>query len=144
MATYNNIIKAFSDFADNHQQLNTFFSGGTWDFQTMENIYPAMVMLPQSSTIVKGAANIVFNVFICDILKSDKSNMDEIYSDTLQISQDMISFFKDNDDYDFYLDETSVNIEPTDDILDDIVCGWVSTITIQLPYSGSTCGLPIS
>lgn len=143
-ATYNIIIKAFEDFCTNHQQINTFFSGGNWDFQTLNNIYPAVIMLPQPSRIEMGQYLFTFNIFVCDLLNEDMSNIDEIYSDTAQIIGDMVAYFKDNDDYEFYLDESSVELQPSDETLDDIVAGWVATINIQVPYSGSTCGLPIS
>lgn len=145
LTTYNQIIKAFEDFCTNHKQINTFYSGKTWNFQTETNIYPALVMLAQPSLINRGQINLNFNVFIADILNKDRSNLDEIYSDTLLIITDLISYFADAyETYGFYLDDTAVNIEPFEESFDDVLAGWISTLTIQIRYDGSTCNLPIS
>lgn len=142
-ATYNQIINAFDTFCTNHLQLNTFYSGDTWDFQTTNSVYPVLILLPQPSRIENGRVVLMFNIFIADILNKDQSNLDEIYSDTLLIMTDLISYFKDNDSYEFYLNETSVTIEPFNEKFDDIVAGWMANIEIEIPNSGSTCGLPM-
>ncbi len=144
--TYNNIIQAFNDFKNAHYQINSFFAGQTWNFQAeMDTVYPAMVVLPQPSTIQNGVITYSFSVFICDILNKDRSNVTEVYSDTSQIICDLVSEMKDKEDrYGFWLDETNVLIEPFEEAFDDVLAGWVATININVKFSGSTCGLPLS
>lgn len=145
MATYNTIIAAFNTFAANHLQLHTFYSGGTWDFQSKTNIYPALIAYALPSTIMKGQVQLNFNIFTLDILNKDRTNRDDVLSDMLQVMQDFVSEFKDNeDDYGFTLVEDNVIIDPLEEEFDDVVCGWVATVSIVMEYSGSDCIIPSS
>lgn len=145
MSTYNKIIDAFDAFCEQHKQINTFFSGQTWNFQTQTNVYPAVIMLPVISSINNGHIRLNFNLFVADILNDDRTNLDDIYSDTLQIVGDIVSYFKDmygENEIDFYLDESNVAIEPFEEEFDDVLAGWMATIGISYPYSGSICAIP--
>lgn len=144
MATLNNIIKSFEDFSTAHLQVNTFFSGQVWNFQSYTNKYTAVILLPVPSAIQKGQLSLTFNLFVIDQLNKDRTNKDEVLSDTLQILQDYISEFSDNEEVNGFTlnDEESISIEPFEEELDDVVAGWVATIMIKVPYSGSTCIIP--
>jgi hypothetical protein len=144
MKTLNNVIQSFKAFTESHLQLNTFYSGKEWDFQSQENLYPALISVIVPSTIAPGVVKYKFNIFCIDLVKSDGSNKDEVYSDTSQILGDFIDYFKDNFDiHGFYLDETDVTIEPLEEIMDDVLNGWVMEVTVHIPRSGSTCQIPI-
>lgn len=145
MTTYNQIISAFENFCTNHIQINTFYSGKTWNFQTETNIYPSVIMLPQPSNIAKGKVTLTFQIFIADILNKDRSNLDEIYSDTLLIATDMVSYFGDINDNQvvFWIDDTNVGIEPFEESFDDILAGWMLSVNVEIPFTGSTCDIPI-
>lgn len=144
MATYNKIIAGFKSFSEKHKQVNTFFSGEEWDFQVKTNIYPAVLVAPDNSTIEQGRFFLKFNVFVVDLLNSDNSNTDEIYSDMLQICGDFIAEFQDNeDDYGFTIEE-GTSIIPLHEEMDDKVGGWVMQINVQLLFNSSECGLPIN
>lgn len=142
MITFNNIVDDFKTFCTNHLQINTFYSGETWNFQTMTNVYPAVIMLPQPSSIDRGRIVLTFNLFIMDILNKDNSNLDEIYSDTLLIMTDMISYFRNNEDEGYSLTDDTVSVEPFNESFDDNLAGWMATLNIEIPYSGSICNLP--
>ena len=145
MTTFNEIIIAFETFSDEHHQINTFYSGQTWNFQTQTNLYPAVIMLPESSSMEKGSINLSFNLFIADILNSDRTNLDEIYSDTLQILADFVSYFDDayeNNEIEFFLNSENISIHPFEEKFDDVVAGWMAKIEINIPYSGNICVIP--
>jgi len=144
MITYNQIIKAFNTFSTNHKQINTFFSGQEFDFQTNTNIYPAMLTVVDVSSIEMGRFMYKFNIFFIDISNQDGSNADEIYSDMAQVVGDFVSEFSDNRDlYGFTL-EDSVQITPVFEALDDKTYGWIASISIQVPYTMNDCLLPIN
>lgn len=145
MATLNQIIKSFEDFSTSHLQVHTFFSGQTWNFQSITNKYTAVILLPLPSVVQRGMLTLNFNLFVIDQLNKDRSNKDEILSDTLQVLQDYISEFADNEDiYNFTLEEgEEIPIEPLEEELDDVVAGWVATVKIKVPYSGNTCIIPV-
>lgn len=139
--TYNQIITAFRNFCTAHKQIKTFYAGQTWNFQTETILYPAIVMLPQPSTIQTGAVLLTFNIFIADILNKDLTNVDEIYSDTLQIGQDIVAYFREAGI--FFLNDESVSIEPFEEKFDDVLAGWMLGITLTVPFNSSTCNIPM-
>ena len=142
MTTFLSIIDFLQSFATSHPQINTFYSGKTWNFESAENLYTAMVVLPVTSLIQKGDTEITFNIIICDIMNSDKTNKDDIYSDTLQIQQDLFATLN-NADTDWFIDDAGFNCEPFEEQFDDILCGWISTINIKFPFIGNSCILPV-
>ena len=142
MVTYNLIVDFVKNFTDNHAQLNTFYSGKLWNFQSKVNLYPSLVMLPVSSNVAKGEAFVTFNIVIADILNKDRSNVDEIYSDTLQIAQDLFATLN-NSDEDFFIADSGFTLDPFEEAFDDVLAGWIATITIKFPFSGNICVLPI-
>jgi len=147
MTTYNQIIKSFDTFCGLHKQIHSFHTGKTWNFQTyMDNEYPVIVT-PLPSSITKGKISLSFSIIVTDILNKDRSNLDELYSDTLLIIADMVSYFQDEDETlgnMFWLDESSVSIEPFEEALDDVLAGWIMTANIDIRYNGTLCNIPLS
>ena len=143
MITYNNIINSFKSFCENHKQLNDFYSGQVYDFQARENIYPNMLIIPNTCNIENGRFLYTFNIFITDLLIQDLRNKDEILSDCSSICGDIYSEFSDNyDNYGFTIDGNITKDTINEEIIDN-VCGWVMTINIQVPFSSSDCSLPV-
>lgn len=142
MTTFNQINQAFADFASNHLQIHTFYSGQTFNFQPEQNIHPSMIVIPQPGNVEYGKITLTYSVLILDILNNDHSNLQEILSDTLQIITDMVAYFKNIDD--FWIDESGVSVEPFEGVQDDDLAGWAASISIEMPFGGSPCGLPLS
>jgi hypothetical protein len=144
MITYNQIIKAFNTFSTNHKQINTFFSGQEFDFQTNTNIYSAMLVVGDTCNIEMGRFLYNFNIFFIDISNQDGSNSDEIYSDMAQVVGDFVAEFSDNMDlYGFTLEGT-VQMNQVFQATDDNTYGWIASISIQVPYTANDCNLPIA
>ena len=144
MKTVNNIVTSLEDFVKRHQQLRSFFSGDTWDFQAKTNIYPALCAVIMPSEVHYGKQVISYNIFIADICNKDKSNVDEIWSDTMQIFSDLYAEFRDNyDTYGFYLEDDNLSLTPWNEDFDDILAGWNGVLRFSIPYSGSICNIPI-
>lgn len=141
MTTYLKIIDILKQFSVSHKQLNTFFSGKQYDFQAKENLYPALIVLPVNGIIQKGESEIVLNIILADLLKSDMSNLDDIYSDMFQIAQDIFATLN-NSDIDIFIDESGFSVESFQESMDDILAGWILTITIKFPFSGNSCLIP--
>jgi hypothetical protein len=137
--TLNQIIEEIRQFTDSHYQLNTFFSGDTWDFQAQTNIYPALISVQAPATISSGRMTVSFNIFITDICNKDRSNVDEILSDTLQIMGDLYAYFRDRDEYGLVGD---LNVIPFSEEFDDVLAGWNANFEFEFMFSASDCGLP--
>ncbi len=144
MITLNTIIDAFEDFSASHSQINTFSADQTYNFQSRTNIYPAVILVPASSTISDGKLKFVFQIFVLDKLNKDRSNTNEVLSDTSLIMADIIAEFDDNyDTYGFMLDDPDISIDPIVEEFDDVLAGWVATnFSIQIPYGRNDCVIP--
>jgi hypothetical protein len=70
--TLNRIIKDIKEFVESHPQINTFFSGPAPDFNSLTNLYPAVILIPAQSTIYDGKITYYFSLFAVDRLNSDK------------------------------------------------------------------------
>lgn len=136
---YIDLIQKFRDFSTNHLQVNTYFNGETFDFQSQESIYPAIITVNMTSSIEIGSTNLSFDIFVVDKMKSDMSNKDEIFSETLDIAQDFIAYFDDDLD----IGQDSISLQPVFDSLDDKICGWIISVTFLLENTRNECKIPL-
>ena len=143
--TYNQIISVFADLASKHKQLNSFGSLQTWNWQAQKNVYPAALLVPVNSTIQQGIVTFRFDFHVMDLLNADKSNLNEVHSDTIQIINDFIAELCENQDvYGLVIDEASVSAVPFEETLDDVVAGWVATLDIKIQNSLDDCEAPFT
>jgi methionine synthase II (cobalamin-independent) len=145
MTTLNKIIDDIELFCSNHLQINSFYCGQTWNFQSKTNIYPAIILIPSPSTIYDGKIVYNFQLYAIDRMNKDKSNLNEILSDMALVIADVVAEFNDPeyDTYDYFIDDDIINIEPLEEELDDIVAGWVATnFNLSVPYSLNYCNTP--
>jgi hypothetical protein len=144
MTTYNEIIKAFTDICNRHKQVNSFYSLQTWEFQTKENVYPAVLLIPLPSIIQQGQTVLSFELHVMDLLNKDNTNLNEVHSDTLQIINDIVAEVAEGDfSYGFNLNTESISVTPFEDTLDDRVAGWVATLDIEIANGLDDCNTPI-
>ena len=145
MTTYKDIIDMIQAFAANHPQINTFYSGKTWDFEANENMYPTLVCLPTASTIKKNELVITFNIISADILQEDKANLDFIYSNMLLIQTDIFSYLNNNDeDLNYSIYDDGFSIEPFQEDFTDVLAGWISTVDIHIPFRANNCTMVLN
>lgn len=145
VVTYNNIIKVLEDFADNHKQINTFFSGKLADYQANSNIYTSMIVFPSPGNFNLTTTIVNLQVYVVDILNQDISNLDEIRSDTKQIIEDLISYINYNyeqNNIDFGLADGDIALNPHMEKFDDTVAGWSINLALQ-HESTNNCDIPI-
>ena len=143
--TFNNVIAALENFAANHLMINSFLSGDTWDFQAQTNAYPSMLAVTYPAVIGSGMTRMSFQIFFSDIANKDRSNVNEIHSDTLQIAQDLFAYLRDNEDeLGFSLATDELSLEPFSESFDDVLVGWSMLLEIDLPFAGSACNLPLN
>ncbi len=134
MVTYNNILNTFKYFADNHKQINWFYSGEAADFQAGTNYYPAMIVFPSGAKSSTDSNFLTYSIYFLDIINRDGSNKDEIYSDQLSITEDFTKYLEhnhQNGNINFRITDDNVIKEPREEILDDILCGWMITFTVE-------------
>ena len=141
--TYNSIVRDIKDFFDRHLQVNQFLHLTQWDEEAKENVYTTALLVPQQSNINNTQIDLVFNLFIVDLLNSDRSNQRDVFDDTLSIVQDFVAYFSDNNCIDWNI-ENNATVQPiTEKPFDDVLSGWMLTFTVNIPFSKSICDLPL-
>ncbi len=161
MITYKNIIDDFSTIATNHFQINSFHSGllDEVDIDKMDQSnFPILYVEPGTTTADTGMLTYNFNVFVMNKIKEDLSNREEVWSEMLQIMQDIIAEFKQNlslqrtggdsgKKYSYVPGEvvlqTPINIDPFSVKFANMLTGWSSTLSLEVNNPNSLCNAPI-
>lgn len=110
--------------------------------------YPLVFVVPQQSNRDRRTITYNFNVIVADILNQDYSNEIDVWSDTLQIAEDILAQFgygvDDNSGnyYDKYDISTPVSIIPFSESFDDFVSGWNLQLSIVVDSPLDRCIAP--
>jgi|TARA_R100001594_G_scaffold33534_1_gene62203 hypothetical protein len=161
MITYKNFIDDFSTIATNHFLINSFHSGllDEVDIEKLdESNFPILYVEPGTTTADTGMLTYNFNVFVMNKIKEDLSNREEVWSEMLQIMQDIISEFKQNlslqrtggdsgKKYSYVpgevVLETPIDMEPFSVRFANMLTGWNATLTLEVNNPNSLCDAPI-
>ena len=87
--TFRNIVDTFRTIAENHFQLNSFKSGSLndVDIDKMDlDKFPLLYAEPQPATVDIGTLTYTFDIIVADRIKEDMTDLDDAYSETLQIT----------------------------------------------------------
>lgn len=139
---YRDIVNAFKNFLTQHRNVQKVIDSQNYDFQAQENEYPAVVIVPGTSTTNIGAVQMQFSIFFCDVLLADKSNCRDVYNDMLETAKDFISYFTGDPDTSWGL-LPDCTLIPFEEHLDDFLAGWQLDCTIELPFHHGICDLPL-
>lgn len=143
MVTYNSIVRDIRNFFQHHLQVHQFLHLTQWDEEARENLYVTALLVPQQSNINNTQIDLNFNLFIVDLLNSDRSNQRDVFDDTLSIVQDFVAYFSDNSCIDWDMNQNATVQPITEKPFDDVLSGWVLNFTVSIPFSKSVCDLPL-
>lgn len=163
MINYKTIIDDLKLLADKHKQINSFGTGditqliyltqqidGDDNQSNAEPIYPLMFVLPQVVTRDERQITYPFQIIIADIMNTKNYDIEtDLFSDTLQISEDVVAQFKYSvtaaeGDYESKYDITlPVQMTPFSERYDDILVGWNTTLSIVVDSPLNRCISPI-
>lgn len=110
--------------------------------------YPLVFVIPQQSSRDRRTITYNFNVIVADILNQDYSNEIDVWSDTLQIAEDILAQFgysvseETGDFYDKYDIQTPTNIIPFSEAYDDFVSGWNLQLSVIVDSPLDRCIAP--
>ncbi len=140
---YKQIIEDLEDFANNHEQINSYGYGDitqlTMDIETeKEPRYTRMYVIPGDVVLAQNELITNFQILVVDRLNNDYSNQRDVLSDTLEITKDIMATF--------YLSEYETvwpsSVEPILEEYETILCGWVMNIQLTQPFDYNRCVLP--
>ena len=161
MITYKNIIDDFNTIATNHFLINSFHSGmlDEVDINKLDQAdFPILYVEAGNTNIDKGVMTYTFTVFTMNLIKEDLSNREEVWSEMLQIMQDIIAEFRQNlsvqtsggdsgKKFSYVPNEVvlnmPINAEPFTVRFANMLTGWSATFTMQVNNPNSLCNAPI-
>jgi len=171
--TYLNVIETLKKLGRQHQFINTTSVGDIFDINLeKEEIFPLMHINPTSVTTGSNQLNYNFQIFVCDLVSEKEdwnngqssvgsknlTNEIDVFNDTLQTCVDIISIFRnsqwqaqnnpDTDDGDInlpiYFTDGDYTIEPFTERFDNLLTGWVFSMTVVVQNNFDTCDTPMS
>ena len=162
MINFKNIVHDLKEIADKHKQINSFGAGtieqliyltGEIDGKPNDTnaapIYPLMFVIPNPVTRDEQFITYSLNIVICDVtnVKNYDINLD-VYSDTLQMAEDVLAQFKYSvtsadgnyeSKYDINLPTT---LNPFSESFDDRLTGWTVGVDILVESPLNRCIAP--
>ena len=161
MITYKNFIDDFKTIATNHFLINSFHSGmlDEVDINKLDQSdFPILYVEPSNTNIDKGVMTYTFTVFTMNLIKEYLTNREEVWSEMLQIMQDVIAEFRQNlavqtsggdsgKKFSYIPNEVVLNLpinaEPFTVRFSNMLTGWSATFTMQVNNPNSLCNAPI-
>lgn len=145
MPSYNNVIDLFKAISTNHQQIKEFGSGNLSEIEGNTHLFPLVWATPVDANtrgIDNGSTALIyrFRLLCMDLVQKDRSNEQEVLSDTLRILLDFVAKFK--KDYDDYTIEGEVKFTPFIERFGDDVSGWMAEIFIKVSEGLDDCAVP--
>lgn len=144
-SSYLQIIEDWKEFADLHEQVNSFGFGDIHQLTNnvltdVEPLYPRMYFVPERTRLNTNHLHITWRLIICDKVEEDLSNQQDVLSDTLEIMKDFYAKAY-LSDYDV---EWNANLEPWLEETESVLAGWTLTLSIQQKFDYNRCVLPIT
>jgi len=164
--TYNNVINTLKNIGDAHDQIETVTTGDIFDIN-LEKMEKFALMHINPVNVTTGDFGLTYNfqIFICDLVSEDAnwtaaniqsannlSNEQEVLSETLQISIDIISMLRhstqqseqgvDDINEPIYFAEGQQTLEPFTERFDNLLTGWVFSLSVLVANDFQSCRIP--
>tara|TARA_R110002110_G_scaffold111615_9_gene277905 strand:- start:185 stop:733 length:549 start_codon:yes stop_codon:yes gene_type:complete len=170
--TYNNVINTLCRLGEYHNQISTVSVGDIFDIN-LEKMEKMPLLHINPTSVATGDSELIYNfqLFICDLVseKDDwqvkqnelltklidaKNNEQQVWNQTLEICTDFIGMLRHssrqslegvNDiNEPLYFTQDQFTIEPFQEKVDNLLCGWTFTIGIKVMNDFSTCQIPVN
>ena len=151
MITYNNIIQALQNFADNHFFIQTFTHGNVEELDlNKETDYPILHANYLGADYDTGVKNYNFEIYIVDV-PSDKLDkityQREVISDAEQCAEDLLADITNGFNVftqDHNYETSGANVTPIEEEGSNVLAGVVLDITITVGYEYDACNAPLT
>ena len=166
--TYNNVINTLKNIGDQHHQIATITTGDIFDIN-LEKMEKFALMHINAVNVTTGDFGLTYNfqIFIADLVSEKEdwteatiqsannlSNEQEVLSETLQISVDIISMLRHSehqstqnvDDINkaLYFAEGQQTLEPFTERFDNLLTGWVFSLGVLVANDFDACTIPVT
>ena len=141
--TLNNLKQILTSFFESHSMINTVLFGDDWKLNSeRKNIYPLVNIEYINSQFNNKFMSHNFRIVVCDLMDIGTDNqVDEIFSDSLQIADDFSSFIQEQEGIVW---NRSGQINKLIDDTGDRVAGVYFNISLNVMRSMNECQIPIN
>jgi len=145
MVTYKDIINEFKTFTQNHTQINDYDFGDISNIQSNEFNFPLVFLNPIGGVKVKNITTLNFDMYVLDVVEQDRTNTEDVLTNTLIIGNDIVSqFWLDRDEsLNFEIDEENITFNVFEGRFDQLLGGYVFNIEINMMLPLSNCSIPL-
>lgn len=146
--TYNQIVKLFSDIADNHYQIHSFGNGDLWETmesnQAAHKKFPLLWIRPINSSIELPFLTIHMGIAVMDLVNTDESNENEVLSDMLLIMSDIKALLSEPTYTNTFIMGKGSTLTPFTERFTAKVTGWAMELDVKMLWNKDRCAIPIS
>ena len=168
--TYRNVINTLCEIAENYYQLSSVSVGDIYDIN-LEKLekFPLMHINPVNVEAAETTLTYSFQIFIMDMvtekdnwqtkqqrdvskLIQSKSNEQDVYNQTLHIGIDIIGILRHSSamsaygttdlNKPLYFSTGNSTLEPFSERFDNLCCGWVFNLNVEVLNDFQTCDIP--
>jgi len=146
--TLNQIIARLRTLALSHEQINNFYFGDKWEFDSNGEIkYPGIFVETQPGNIDRVNKVQVFNfrIYFMDLVKvseGTEENETEVLSDMSSVCSDFLAMLYNPNYQDDWLISESNAITPFTEALNDMVAGVYADLSISVDFVADICQVP--
>lgn len=134
ITSYLTLKNKIEKFCENHLQVKKFggeFADGISIFGTIDEKYPIVYITPISQTLGENTSVFEIDLYCLDIIKEDRSNINQILSDTNLILNDFWIYVRDGKDYEIDI-VGNPSLTPLNNQLLDYAAGWVGRFSLEV------------
>lgn len=153
MVSLNQIVSRINEVADEHYMLKTFQCGNLSQIAEIDSqdnlVYPLAYLDRRSASSTGGAFFFNFDLIITDLVKTDRSNEQEVISDCMQIAQDFAVLLERPEYLNIsdtaWLNPTqTINYSIISEEYSDRVAGVVMSFQIKQAFTYNRCVTPVT
>lgn len=143
MITVNQYIKLLENFFGKHKLINTVLIGDNYEFNANSNvIYPVVNIEYITENLQPANIATQFQITVADLYDPNiRKSEYKIYSDSNQIANDCISYFGNQYDVDYEVNE-NISIQKFTEGNDDRTAGCVFVVTFNQFRTSNNCIIP--
>ena|ERR1700712_1094805 len=147
MKTQNQLKDILTGFFESHSMVGSVYYTDDFDFAAYPDIqYRVVQMQPVGNlSIIGKEVTHRFKIMIADIQDTENYQLsDEIWNDCQLIADDFITYFGDDDYFDFYLDYNAIDIQRFSEVGGDRQSGIVFVVSIRQTREMNPEAIPLT
>jgi hypothetical protein len=138
--TLNKILDKIKAVTESHSMVNYYFFGDPSEFLSQNEIprhTSVLCSISNAEFIFESQTRVSFTISVMDWTAGD--NYQDIWSDTLQISHDILAALNNDDEL---IIEENITLEPFTERFQDRLVGWTMNVRIAIDTPLNTCAIP--